>query len=140
MHSLAFSNLMDFIEIGGNQAYIDITKCTREQMAALSSLEVIEMPPVHEVVDGEVRAREVIKYRIRLHDKKPILEMLAKRENMLEPDRVDVNVTHNLSEYDRMEMAKKVAFMLRKASEEQKRAADQARMGKAQAVITDQTK
>jgi phage terminase small subunit len=137
MASLAFSNVLDFIHIdeGSGQAWIDITKCSRDQAAALSAFEVIELPPMKMVENGEEVTREVLKYKIKLHDKKPIIEMLAKREQMLEPDRLDVNVTQKLDEGDRMELAKRIAFMLRKAAEQKKKDTKTAKMGKAKAQI-----
>jgi len=137
MASLAFSNVLDFVNIDDNsgQAWIDIAKCSREQAAALAGFEVIEMPPVTMMENGIEVSREVLKHKIKLHDKKPILEMLAKREKMLEPDRLNVNVTEKMDETDRMELAKRIAFMLRKAAENKKKTTQAAKMGKAKAQV-----
>lgn len=137
MAALAFSNILDFINIDqqSGQAWIDITKCTREEAAALSAFEVIEMPPVKMVEHGDEVVREVLKTRIKMHDKKPILEMLARREKMLEPDRLEINLNQKLDETDRMEVAKAVAFMLRKAAEDKKKQVRTAKMGPAHAGV-----
>lgn len=59
MASLAFSNIMDFVEVDSEtgQAWIDISKCTREEAAALSNFEVSELPPT-KVYRGWSRRRE----------------------------------------------------------------------------------
>ena len=137
MAALAFSNILDFVQIDEKtgQAWVDISKCTREQAAALSGFEVIEMPPVQIVEGGQEITREVLKHKIKLYDKKPVLEMLAKRENMLGPDTLDINVRNKMDDDDRMELAKSIAFMLRRASEDKKRREKVAKMGPAKATV-----
>jgi len=116
--SLAFSNILDFVTIHeeSGQAWIDITKCTREQAAALTQFEVVELPPLKMVDQGEEITREVIKTKIKIADKRSVLELLAKREGMFQPDKLDVNVTNKLNTEDKMDIAKRIAFMLRKAA------------------------
>lgn len=123
MAFLAFSNIMDFVTVDQEtgQAWIDITKCSREQAAALQQFEVIELPPFKMVEDGEEVAREVIKTKIKLADKRPVLEFLAKREGLNAPDKVTVDVNQKINEDDRMDIAKRVAFMLRTAGDKKEK-------------------
>lgn len=141
MASLAFSNVMDFVTVcpQSGQAWIDISKCSREEAAALSKFEVTELPPQKMVEDGEEVTREVLRTKISMYDKKPVLEMLAKREDLLKPDMVDVNITGRMDDTDKMEIAKRVAFMLRQAAEEKKKEerAKTAKSGPAKAKVTD---
>lgn len=118
MACLAFSNIMDFVQIDQEtgQAWIDITKCSREQAAALTQFEVTELPPFKMVENGEEVFREVLRTKIKIADKRPVLEFLAKREGMTQPDRVDVNVNSKVNDEDKMDIAKRVAFMLRDAT------------------------
>lgn len=141
MASLAFSNVLDFVTVcpQTGQAWIDISKCSREEAAALSKFEVTELPPQKMIEGGEEVMREVLRTKIAFYDKKPVLEMLAKREDLLKPDMVDVNVTGKMDDTDKMEIAKRVAFMLRQAAEEKKKEerANTAKSGPAKAKITD---
>ena len=120
--ALAFSNILDFIHICDRtgQAWVDITKCSRQQAAALQAFEVVELPPQTYVEDGEEVTREVLRTKIKIANKMPALEHLAKREGMTQPDRVDVNVKQKIDEEDRIDMAKRIAFMLRDAAEKKK--------------------
>lgn len=117
MACLAFSNIMDFVQIDeeSGQAWIDITKCSREQAAALTQFEVVELPPFKMVENGEEVFREVLRTKIKIADKRPVLEFLAKREGMTQPEKVDVNLTTKVNDDDKMDIAKRVAFMLRDA-------------------------
>lgn len=118
--ALAFSNIMDFVTVENGQAWVDLAKCTREQAAALAAFEVIEMPPAMRMVDGEMEAREVLKVKIKLWDKMAALEALMRRHNLVKP----IEVMHNHKGTVKLEsadLARRVAFMLRKQIESQKK-------------------
>lgn len=124
--TLAFSNIFDFLHVCEETgiAWIDLTKCTRQQAAALSNLDIIEIPLQKFVEGGQEITHEVLRYKIRLHDKLKALECLMKRYSMTEPERVDVNVQHNfndMSQSERLELAQRIAFILRKAAEDKKK-------------------
>lgn len=123
--AMAFSNIMDFVEVKDGQAWIDLSKCTREQAAALGAFEVIELPPFKMVQDGEEVVREVLKVKIKLWDKWPALEMLARRHELVKPVAVDVNHSGTVK-VEGPDLARRVAFMLRKGIEAQKTANAQA--------------
>lgn len=119
---IAFSNIMDFVEIKGACAYIDLSKCSREQAAALAAFEVIEMPPIITLEDGEAVSRDVLKVKIKLWDKWPALEMLARRHDLVKPLAVDVHHSGKVAT-DSGDLARRIAFILRKQIEDQKAAA-----------------
>ena len=118
MASLAFSNIKDFVQEDEEtgEAWIDITKCSREQAAALASFEVTELPPMKMVQGGEEVTREVIKTKIKTYDKRPALELLMKRLDMIKPEEVNHTVKLEMDDSERLELAKKMALMLRKAA------------------------
>lgn len=120
--NMAFSNILDFVTIHEGQAWIDLSKCTREQASALAAFEVIELPPFKMVQDGEEVVREVLKVKVKLWDKWPALEMLARRHDLVKPVAVDINHSGTVK-VENGELARRVAFMLRKAVEDQKAAA-----------------
>lgn len=121
--SLAFSNIMDFVEVKDGQAWIDLSKCSREQAAALAGFEVIELPPFKTVQDGEEVVREVLKVKIKLWDKMPALEALMKRYDLVKPDKLDVTHSGSVDIADKSALAREVAFMLRSERERMKKAA-----------------
>lgn len=126
LNALAFSNMDDFITRDeSGQTWIDLSKCTREQMAALGGFEVIELPPFKYVEDGEEQVREVLKVKVKLWDKFPALVKLMERHNLTKP--LEVNVNHKGSiDITSDDLARKVAFMLRQQREKQKAAASAA--------------
>lgn len=67
---------------------------------------------------GQEEEREVLRTKIKMYDKKPVLEMLAKRADLLKPEQVEVNVKQTINEEDKEDMVRRVAFMLAKASKE----------------------
>lgn len=117
--AIAFSNILDFVEVDPEtkEAWIDISKATREEAAALSAFDVTELPPMKTVQGGEEVCREVMRTKIKMHDKKQALDFLARMEGILSPDRLDVSVSQSIDETDRIDIAKRVAFMLRRAAE-----------------------
>lgn len=117
--AIAFSNIMDFVTVADGQAWIDISKCTREQAAALAAFEVIELPPMKTVEDGEEVSHEVLKIKIKLWDKMSALEALMRRHNLVKP--LEVNMNHKGGiRIENDELAKRVAFMLRAQMEKSK--------------------
>lgn len=117
--SLAFSNVMDFITIDdAGRPYVDLKKCTREQAAALAEVELTELPPTTMVVDGAELERDVLKVKIKTRDKWGPLESLMKRHGLIKEV---VKVEHEFQDVDMNEVARRVAFMLRSASETKKK-------------------
>ncbi len=114
--ALAFSNIMDFITIGKDGvAFVDLSRMTREQAAAISSLETIEMPPFKTVENGNEVVREVLKNKIKFWDKGSALDALRERHNLLKP--LEVNVTHaGTVAYEIPDLARRMAFTLAKAA------------------------
>lgn len=121
---MAFGNISDFMKVNEEtgEAWIDVSNASREQMAALSSFEVTELPPMKLVEDGEEVTHEVLKTKIKMSDKRPAIESLLKLQGMAEPEKVEVTVTQKLDSEDRIDMAKRVAFMLRKSAHEAEKA------------------
>lgn len=117
--SLAFSNIMDFVSVDDKtgQAYVDISKCTRQQAAALEAYEITEMPPVTLVEGGEEYDRDVLKVKIKMRDKWGPLEALMKRHGLVKEV---VEVETRLNDTDMGEVARRVAFMLRQSAESNK--------------------
>lgn len=76
LKSLAYSNMADFIETGqdGKAYLVDFSKLTREQMAAVASIEIEENPRLGR------------RTKFKLHDKKGSLELLMKYQGLIEPD------------------------------------------------------
>lgn len=79
---IAFSNSFDYISFTPDgQPYVDLTKVTPEQAAALSEI------TVDDYVDGRGdEARDVKKVRIKLHDKRSALVDLAKFKMIMEAE------------------------------------------------------
>lgn len=75
---LGFANMEDYVRIGTNgDPYIDLSKLTREQAAALSEI------AVDDYVEGRGKnARDVRKVRIKFHDKKGALVDIGKHLGM----------------------------------------------------------
>lgn len=72
LSKMAFANMMDYITITDNgEAFIDLSKLTRDQAAALHQVECDTS------FDKDLRKR-VLKTKIRLSDKKASLELLGK--------------------------------------------------------------
>lgn len=88
---MAFGNVHDFITVGEDgYAYVDLSDVTREQMAVLSSMEIIDMPPVTLMgSDGQKMERQVLKVKFKMWDKIKSLEMLMKHFDLLK-EKVEV--------------------------------------------------
>lgn len=113
---IAFSNILDYVTVDKDgQAYVDLSRCTREQASALAQIEIIEMPPVDMYAHGvtEPQQREVLKVKIKTWDKLNALEKLMKRHGLLKEHIV---VTGRIEMTD-TERARRVAFMLRSAGQ-----------------------
>jgi phage terminase small subunit len=115
---IAFANIMDFLTVQPDgSAYIDMSKVTRDQAAALAQYDVVELPPLKTVHNGEEVAREVFKVKIRMFDKLEALEKLMRRFNLVKP--MEVNVNHqDKVQYDLPDLARRMAFLLAKAAKE----------------------
>lgn len=70
---MGFSNMLDYIRIQGGNAYIDLSKLSREQAAAIQEI------TVDEYTEGRGDdARDVKRIRFKLADKRGSLELLGK--------------------------------------------------------------
>ncbi len=87
---LGFSNILDYMRTTeSGDAYIDLSKLTREQAAA------IQQVTVDEYTEGRGEgARQVKRTRIKLADKLRALELRGKHERLF-TDRVEVTDTTN---------------------------------------------
>lgn len=83
---LALSNIVDYTSFTEDgHIFIDVNKATPAQMAAISSLEVIEMPPVTMIGSGgETIQRQVLKVKLKMWDKPKALEMFMKHYGLLQ--------------------------------------------------------
>jgi len=95
---LGFNNMLDYIQVTpGGDAYIDLSKLTRDQAAAITEI------TVDEYAEGRGdEARLVKKVKIKLADKKGPLELLGKHLGMFR-EKLDVNMTIN--SWDELEKA-----------------------------------
>lgn len=82
MEKLAFSNMADFIGItSGGEPYIDLSKLTRDQAAALTEA------TVEDYTEGRGEdARDVRRVKIKLADKRAALADLGRHLNIFEKD------------------------------------------------------
>lgn len=81
---LAFSNMQDYITVKENgDAFIDLSKMSRDQAAALAAFEVIELPSQNIIEAGIELPRECVKVKIKMHDKLGALEKLMKHLGLL---------------------------------------------------------
>lgn len=89
---IAFANINDFITITEDgYAFIDLSKATPAQLAAISSVEVIEMPPMTMMgSDGAKLERQVFKTKIKFWDKGKQLENLMKHFGLIK-EKVEVD-------------------------------------------------
>ncbi|MCD8566600.1 MAG: terminase small subunit [Alphaproteobacteria bacterium] len=117
--TIAFSNIFDFITVCDETgvAMIDITKCTREQAAAIEQIDIIEIPSQTGSEITPDNSRKILRHKITLHDKLKALECLAKLNGIMKPEKMDITVHHKLDEMDRVEIARRIAFILRQAAE-----------------------
>lgn len=81
---LAFSNMQDYITVKENgDAFIDLSRMSRDQAAALAAFEVIELPSQNIIEAGIELPRECVKVKIKMHDKMGALEKLMKHLGLL---------------------------------------------------------
>lgn len=112
----AFSNMGDYTRIMSDGSLItDFTTVTRDQMAALSQVEVTEMAPVMTVTsDGLPIAREVVKIKVKTVDKLAALDKLMKRHGLIKEY---VEITHK-NDLSVLELARRMAYMLSQGARE----------------------
>lgn len=86
--AIAFSNMANYVYIGADgEPIIDLSKCTTEQMGAISEI------TVEDYKDGRGEdARDVRKVKLKLHDKQNAQEKLMKFLQLYAPERVEINV------------------------------------------------
>lgn len=82
---IGFANMLDFIRVGEDgDAFVDLSKLTREQAAAIAEV------TVEDFLDGRGEdAREVRRVKFKLSDKQGALEKLARHLGMFK-DRVEL--------------------------------------------------
>lgn len=86
---LAFSNMQDYIRVAGNGlAYIDLSKLTRDQAAAIAQVDLDEdtlaVVPDEDSEDDLDTVRLVRKVKLKLADKKGALDSIAKHLGMFQ--------------------------------------------------------
>ncbi len=80
--TIGFACMGDYVEVQADgTAYVDLSRCTREQMAAISEIQV------DEYVEGKgEQSRNVKRVRIKFHSKTQALEALSKHLGLFEAD------------------------------------------------------
>jgi phage terminase small subunit len=75
---LAYSNSSDFVQVQADgTAYVDLSKCTREQMACIAEVYT------EEIMEGrDDSGRTIRKTKVKFHDKKGALELLGKHKKL----------------------------------------------------------
>jgi hypothetical protein len=93
---MGFSNMMDYISVQDGDAYVDLSKLTREQAAAIQEI------TVEEYTEGRGKdKRDIRKTRFKLTDKRGSLELLG-RYLKLFSDKVQMDVKHTFGGVDDM--------------------------------------
>ncbi len=89
---LGFSNMQDYIKVQEDgSAYMDLSKLTREQAAAISEITT----EVYTEGKGE-EAKDVKRTKVKISDKKGSLELLGKHLGIF-PDKLKVDLKGNLT-------------------------------------------
>ena len=115
--AIAHGNLWHFIKVAKNGLpYIDFENVTEEHMLAIASIDVIELAPIKQVINGVEVEREVVKVRIKLQNKLHALEMLMKHLG-LHKERVE-HMHSGKVDLDDEALARRIAFILSKAHKE----------------------
>jgi phage terminase small subunit len=93
---MGFSNMLDYIRVQDGDAYIDLSKLTREQAAAIQEI------TVEEYTEGKGKdKRDIRKTRFKLTDKRGSLELLG-RHLKLFSEKVQMDVKHTFGGVDDM--------------------------------------
>lgn len=92
---IAFANMDDYVVVQRDgSAYVDLSKCTRAQLAALSEI------TVDEYVEGKgAEARPVKRVKIKFHSKTQALEDLSKHLGLFEADNSQREVMVRITNY-----------------------------------------
>ncbi len=115
--SIAYSNILDYLIIDEDgQPHLNMSKCTRDQAAAISKIKIKALAPMRYVENGEEVVCEVLSVELSLWDKNRAGENLMKYQGLTQPDEVDVNVKTAMDSEDQDELVRRVAFMLAKAA------------------------
>jgi phage terminase small subunit len=104
---MAFSNMLDYVTVQGGDAYVDLSKLTREQAAAIQEITVDEYTEGR----GE-QARQVKRPRFKLADKRGSLELLGKHLKLF-TDKVEHSgeVGHLRDAFERMSSEELEAYV-----------------------------
>jgi len=112
---MAFSSMSDLVVIDGNGIpYIDISRASEEQLRAIETYKVTDMPPIEVLGAYGEMEREVMKTEVKLYPKIAALKELVRMANLAAVDDINVHVNGNIS-HDIPDIAKKMAFILNKA-------------------------
>ena len=115
---IAFNNLGDFLSIQEDgTALIDMSVATPEQLAALEQYEVTYMPSVEVVENGEEVSKEVLKIKIKHHNKLDALDKLMKKLGMYAPEKREHSGTVKVERSDE-DLARRMAFILAKGAKD----------------------
>lgn len=110
--AIAFSNIMNYFGFEDGKIHVDLENATPEQLSAIASIEVIHLTPL---TLPEGQEREVLKTKIKLWDKGRALEALMKHHGLLK-EKVEIS---GKMEMTNIELARRIAFLLRAAAEKQ---------------------
>jgi phage terminase small subunit len=93
---MGFSNMLDYVTVKDGDAYVDLSKLTREQAAAIQEI------TVEEYTEGRGKeARDIKRTRFKLADKRGSLELLG-RHLKLFSEKVQMDVKHTFGGVDDM--------------------------------------
>jgi phage terminase small subunit len=116
---LGFSNMMDYVSVKDGQAYVDLSKLTREQAAAISEV-TVETLGGEKSEDGAPLS--IMRTKFKLSDKRGALELLGKHFGLF-PTKVEhtgadggpIKTEGSASE---LETARRLAFLLERGERE----------------------